>query len=530
MEHENNQSNDTVWMPKGNPWVLSIPLMTAMFMFVLDETISNVALPYMAGTFSVSHNESTWILTSYLIASGLVIPSVDFLCKKFGRNNFFLFSIVLFTVASVLCGCSRTLMQIILARFLQGLGGGAIMPLSQSIMLESFPKQDRGKAMGMFGFVIVIGPILGPVVGGWITENWSWPYIYLINLPFGIFAYFATKMLLEESPYGRKIPDVKLDSWGLTFLVFWIVTLQVVLDKGNDADWFGSAWVCWMTAVTVISCILFFVSQIKNKTNSLIDLSIMKDKNFFFGTVIQVVLMGVLMASSAILPSMLQSLMGYTSFLSGLSMMPRGAGCMTGIILSTVLAGRFSERAQVMFGLFTIGIGGLLFGQLNTQIALVNIAIPNYLFGVGLTFAMVPIINLSMITLKNAQLTNATGVQNMLKNIGGAIGTSLVTTMISRFSQKHQCMMVGYLSATNEQFIQRVNAYMGSFLPMTVDPAAAQHMAQGLLYQQLRMQSTLWAYIDTFRTFAIACFAIIPLLLLMKSIKALMAEGLIKEE
>lgn len=518
-----------VWMPKKNPWIISIPLMVSMFMFVLDETISNVALPYMAGTFSVSHNESTWILTFYLIASGLIIPCVDFLCKKFGRNNFFMFSIVLFTVASLLCGCSRSLMEIIFARFLQGLGGGAILPLAQSIMLESFPKKDRGKAMGMFGFAVVIGPILGPVIGGWITENWSWPFIYLINLPFGIFAFFASKMLLEDSPYGRKIDGVKLDTFGVIFLVFWIVTLQVVLDKGNDADWFGSTWVCWLTAISVVSCILFFISQFKNHKNALIDLDVMKDRNFFFGTVIQVVLMAVLMASSAILPSMLQSLMGYTSFLSGLSMMPRGAGCMTGVILSTILAGKVSERAQVMFGLFTIGIGGLLFGELNTQIALVNIAIPNYLFGVGLTFSMVPIINLSMITLKNSQLTNATGLQNMLKNIGGAIGTSLVTTMISRFSQKHQSMMVGFLAGTNEQFVQRVNAYAGSFLPMTVDPATATTMAHSLLYKQLLQQSTLWAYIDTFRIFAAACFIIIPLLLLMKSIKSLIAEGILEE-
>lgn len=522
--------NTEVWVPKKNPWLISTPLMIAMFMFVLDETISNVALPYMAGTFSVSHNESTWILTSYLIASGLIIPSVDFLCKRFGRNNYFLFSVILFTAASLMCGCSRSLGEIIVSRFLQGIGGGALLPLSQSMMLESFPKEDRGKAMALFGFAVVIGPILGPALGGWITENWSWPYIYLINLPFGILAFFASKALLEESPYGRKIDGVKPDTWGLIFLVFWICSLQIVLDKGNDADWFGSTWVCWLSTVSVLSCIGFFISQIKNKTNALIDLSIMQDKNFFFGTVIQIVLMAVLMASSAILPSMLQSLMGYTSFLSGLSMVPRGAGCLTGIICSAVLDGRISERSQVMFGLFAIGCGGLIFGQINLEVALIDIAIPNYLFGLGLTFSMVPIINLSMITLKNSQLTNATGVQNMLKNIGGAIGTSLVTTFISRFSQKHQYMMVGFLRDTNQAFVERVNSYAQSFLPMTVDPSAARNMAESLLYQELQLQSTLWAYIDTFRIFGAACFVIIPLLLLMKSIKSLAAEGLIVNE
>ena len=517
------------WVPSRNPWLISAPLMLAMFMFVLDETISNVALPFMAGTFSVAHNESTWVLTSYLIASGLIIPSVDFLCKKFGRNNYYLFSITLFTIASVMCGISQTLGQMIISRFLQGIGGGALLPLSQSIMLECFPKEERGRAMAFFGFGIVMGPILGPVVGGWITDNWSWPFIYFINLPFGIFCFFISKLLLEESPYGRKVEGTTLDAWGFTFLVFWIVTLQVVLDKGNDADWFGSPWICWMTFVSVISCIGFFWVQVKNKKNPLIDLSIMKDKNFLFGTIIQVVLMAVLLASAAILPSMLQRLMGYTSYLSGLSMMPRGAGCLTGIIITAIVTNKISERAMVMLGLFVIGCGGLLFGQLNLQIALIDIAFPNYLFGVGLTFAMVPIINLSMITLKNSQLTNASGVQNMLKNIGGAVGTSLVTTLISRYSQKHQMMMVGYLRDTNQAFVDRVSAYVQALQPTFVDPATTQYAAKGLLYQQLQLQAALFAYIDTFRIFAIAAFVAIPLLLLMKSVRKLNKEGALED-
>lgn len=524
------QVTEEYWRPRRNPWLISAPLMLAMFMFVLDETISNVALPFMAGTFSVAHNESTWVLTSYLIASGLIIPSVDFLCKKFGRNNYYLFSVALFTIASVMCGMSQSLVQMILSRFLQGLGGGALLPLSQSIMLECFPKEDRGRAMAFFGFGIVMGPILGPVVGGWITDNWSWPFIYFINLPFGIFCFIISKMLLEESPYGKKVDGIKLDYIGFIFLFFWIVTLQIVLDKGNDADWFGSDWICWMTLISVVSCVGFFVSQVKNKTNSLIDLSIMRDRNFLFGTLIQVVLMAVLLASAAILPSMLQRLMGYTAFLSGLSMMPRGAGCLTGIIITAIVTNKVSERTMVMLGLFIIGCGGLLFGELNLQIALIDIALPNYLFGVGLTFAMVPIINLSMITLKNSQLTNAAGVQNMLKNIGGAVGTSLVTTLISRCSQKHQIMMVGHLRDTNQAFVERVSAYMHSLLPSAVDPASAQYMAQGLLYKQLQLQSALWAYIDTFRIFAAAAFVTIPLLLLMKSVKKLNKAGLIKNE
>ncbi len=527
---EENTAQEIVWKPKKNPWIISIPLMISMLMFVLDETISNVALPYMAGTFSCSHNESTWILTFYMIASGLIIPCVDYMCKKFGRNNYFLFSVVLFTVASCMCGLSRSLPEMILSRFLQGLGGGALLPLAQSIMLECFSKEERGRAMALFGFGVIIGPIVGPALGGWITENLSWPYIYMINLPIGILAFITSKMLLEESPYGAKEAGVRLDKLGVIFLTGWIVTLQIVLDKGNDADWFGSTWVCWLSAISVISCILFFYTQLRDKDKALVNLEVGKDKNFFFGTVIQIILMGVLLGSAAILPSMLQSLFGYTSFLSGISMLPRGAGSFTGIIISALIGDKVSERLQVLVGLALIGCGGLAFGQMNLQIALIDIAFPNYLFGLGMTLAFVPLINLSMITLKNSQLTNASAFQNMLKNIGGAIGTSLVTTIISRFSQKHQYMMVGYLTGTNQNFVDRVTAYAQSFLPTTVDPATATNMAQGLMYQQLQLQATLWAYIDAFRIFAAACFMIMPLLLFMKSIRELAKEGLIVDE
>ena len=197
------------WRPKKNPWLISIPLMASVFMYALDETISNVALPYMAGSFSCSHNEATWVVTFYLIASGIIIPAVDFFCKLLGRNNFFLLSIILFTLSSFLCGVSNSLIMMVLARFLQGLGGGAILPLSQSIMMESFPKETRPQAMALFGLGVVFAPIIGPAVGGWITENWSWPYIYYINIPIGFFVLAAAKTLLEEPPYAKRQKGVK---------------------------------------------------------------------------------------------------------------------------------------------------------------------------------------------------------------------------------------------------------------------------------------------------------------------------------
>lgn len=506
--------NSDEWRPSKNPWLIAAPLMASVFMYALDETISNVALPYMAGSFSCSHNESTWVLTFYLIASGIIIPAVDFMCKLFGRKNFYLISIIIFTLASFLCGISNSLIMMVFARFLQGLGGGAILPLSQAIMMESFPKSQRPQAMALFGLGVVFAPIIGPAVGGWITDNWSWPYIYYINIPIGFMVLVASQHLLEEPPYAKKQPGVKLDALGFTFLSIWLVCLQIVLDKGNDADWFGAVWICWLTGISCVAGILFVISQLVRK-NTLVDLSVMKDRNFFFGTFIQMVLMGVMMASSAILPSMLQSMMGYTSFLSGISMVPRGAGCLTATLLNVLFLTKIGERKMVSIGLVILGIGGLAFGEINLQISLIDIAIPNFLFGLGMVMAMVPLIELSCRTLKNDQLTNASGVQNLLKNVGAAIGTSLVTTCISRFAQRHQYMMVGKLTDLNPAFSERVQHYTSAFLGNT-DFASATYAAKGLLYNQLIQQSNLWAYIDTFRLFAIASFLIAPLVFFMK--------------
>lgn len=498
-----------------NPWLSAAPVILAVFIFVLDGTIANVALPHMAGSFSATRDESIWILTSYLIASGIVIPAVDWFSKVFGRKNFFIISILLFTIASLLCGLANSMTTMVLARILQGFGGGGIVPISQAIMLESFPKNERGKAMAVFGMGIIIAPIIGPVLGGWITDNWSWPWIYFINVPFGCIAAIMCKKLLTDPPYARRQKGVKIDALGFFLLLMWIACLQVVLDKGNNADWFHATWICWLFAISCISGILFFVSQIVRK-DTLIDLSVFKDMNFLAGTAIQVVIQAVLYASIAILPQFLQSMMGYTAFLSGYSMMPRGIGSMLSMVIVANISGKVSNRLLVMIGLILIGSGGLALGFLNLQIANINIMIPNFLMGMGMGLSMIPIINLSVDTLRNDQMTNASGIQNLLKTIGGAIGTSLVATMLSRFAQIHQYMMVGKLSELNPVFIERFQSTAGA-LSQYAETSVAQYMAQTTLYKQLIQQSTLWAFIDSFRIFGLLCFIIIPLLLFIKS-------------
>ena len=511
------EEDENKYLPE-NPWLSCAPILLAVFVFVMDGTIANVALPHMAGSFSATRDESIWILTSYLIASGIVIPSVDFFSKFFGRKNFYIISILLFTLASLLCGMAQSLGQMVIFRVLQGAGGGGIVPLSQAIMMESFPKERRGTAMALFGMGVILAPIVGPMLGGWITDNWTWPWVFFINVPVGCIAAVMAKNLLFNPPYAQRVKGVKMDWLGFGLLSLWLICLQVFFDKGNNADWFNATWICWIFAISCLAAIGFFVSQIVRK-NTLVDISVFKNKEFIIGTFIQVVMMSVLYASIAILPQFLQSMMGYTAFLSGLSMMPRGLGSLTSMIICAFIADIVDKRKMVIAGLTLIGTAGLFFGFLNLQIATINIMIPNYLMGMGMGLSMIPIINLSMETLSNQQMTNASGLQNLFKNIGGAIGTSLVATFLTRFAQAHQYMMVGKLSDLNPAYIERVQTTTGALMQYT-SADVAQHMAQYAQYGTLLKQSTLWAFMDSFRIFGILCFILIPLLFLFKKSKS----------
>jgi DHA2 family multidrug resistance protein len=505
--------DDSKYLPE-NPWLSSVPTLLAVFIYVIDGTIANVALPHMAGSFSATRDESMWILTSYLIASGIIIPSVDFFSKLLGRKNFYIISILLFTIASMLCGMAKNLGEMVIFRILQGAGGGGILPISQALMMESFPKEKRGTAMSIFGMGVILAPIIGPVLGGWITDNWSWPWIFYINVPFGCLAAILAQKLLFNPPYSQRQRGVKLDGLGFFFLTIWLLFLQVFFDKGNNADWFNARWICWVFGISCVAGICFFVSQIVRK-NTLVDLSVFKDRNFVIGTIIQVVMQAVLYASLAILPQFLQSMMGYTAFLSGYSMMPRGLGSLTAMIICAFIADKVDKRMLVCIGLFLLGSAGIVFGFLNLQIASLNIMIPNYIMGLGMGLSMVPIINLSLETLSNVQMTNATGLQNLLKNIGSAIGTSLVATMLTRFAQVHQFMMVGNLSELNNAFVERVQTTTAALLPYA-HVSLAKNMAEYSQYGTLLKQSNLWAFMDSFRIFGLMCFVLIPLLFLFK--------------
>lgn len=502
------------WQLPKNPWPATIAVMLATFIFVLDSTIANVALPHMAGSFSSSNEEALWILTSYMIASGIILPSVAWFSGVFGRKKFFITCVIIFTIASFLCGLATTLDQMILARILQGLGGGAIIPIAQAILLENFPLEKRRMAMSVFGIGVIIAPIIGPVLGGWITDNYSWHWIFYINVPLGFLAAALTNMFVEDPPYARKKDGQKIDYVGFGFLISWLVCLQLVLDNGQNNDWFSSTWICWTFAASMVSMVAFVFSQLVNP-KSIIDLRVFKDRNFTFGTILLVSVMAVLYASIAIMPLFLQNLLKYSAFLSGYSMMPRGIGSVVAIVVSGLFTKGIDDRILIGIGLLCLGVASMMFGGSNLQISMINIIIPNFIYGCGMGLCMISLSTISVATLSNEKMTNATGIQALLKNIGGAVGMSIVATMLSRFSQAHQFNMVGYLNPLNPVFKAKVAAMTGALAKYS-HVTVAGHRADFLMYGELLKQSTLWAFMDAFRIFGLICFLIIPILFLMK--------------
>lgn len=491
--------------------------MFAAFMFALDETIANIALPHIAGSFSVSSQESIWILTSYLIASCLTVPMLDWLCRLVGRKNIFILMVSIFTVSSFVCGISTSMPLMLIGRFFQGFGGGLLLPIAQAIVMENFKGKDLTTAITIFGLIVIVAPIIGPVLGGWITENYSWHWIFFMNIPIGAFIVTMAKTLIVDPPYAQKQKNVKTDWWGLIFLIMFAVAFEIMMDKGNDEDWFNSVFICRLTVIWIIGLIGFIISQIKGK-ETLVRLNVLTNWNFTMGTICITVMNAILLGSLAMIPQFMQTMMGYDAYTSGLSMMPRGIGCMIGLILNKYLQMKVDVRFFASVGILLLSIGSWLLGDINLEISQSSIFIPNILFGIGMTIAMIPLVSFSCLTVPPKEMSNASGLQNFIKTIGGAIGTSLVATFISRFSQIHQSMLVKNLTDTNSIYLERLSAYASAFAQST-DLNTANFMGQNILYNQLLKQARLWAYIDSFRICAVWGLAIILLIFLMKTNK-----------
>src|ERR1700736_5989709 len=421
----------------GNPWLVAIAVMLATFMEVLDTSIAAVALPYIAGSLSGTNDEATWVLTSYLVAKALILPAGSGRSLRFGRKRFLITCIVIFTISSFACGVSTSLVWILIARAVQGAGGGALQPLSQSILLETFPPQKRGLAMAAFGLGVVVAPVLGPTLGGWLTDAYSWRWAFYINIPVGVFAIFMISRYVVDPPYIKEAHPGKFDGIGLGLLAIWLGCLQIILDKGQEDDWFGATWIRGATAILLTSFVSFLIREFRHK-QPLVNLRVFRHRNFAIGCVLIGLFGAGIYALVTLLPLFYQELMGYTALAAGWAVSPRGIGAILAMPMIGYLTAKIDNRLLIAFGFCLFVVTSIWFSQVNLSIGQWSLLWPVVLSGFGSGCVFVPLSTTTMAFLKNEEIGNASGLYNLMRNIGGSIGISIVNTIVARHEQLHR--------------------------------------------------------------------------------------------
>lgn len=486
-------------------------------MEVLDTSIAAVILPHIAGSLSSTTDEATWVLTSYLVANAVILPASGWFALRFGRRNFLLFCISLFTLASFFCGAAQNLGMILFARAVQGAGGGALQPLSQSILLESFPREKRGQAMAAFALGVVVAPVLGPTLGGWLTDQYSWRWAFYINIPIGVLATFLIMRFVKDPPYIQNAKPGKIDGIGLGLLAVWIGTLQVILDKGQEVDWFGTTWIRWAAVVLVIALAVFLIRELVVK-NPIVNLRIFKDRNFAVGCILIGAFGAVIYGLVTLLPLFYQTLLNYTASAAGLAVSPRGIGAILVMPIIGILTAKMDNRYLVATGFALFGWCAWWVSNLTLDIAQWSLLWPIVLSGSAMGLIFVPLSTTAVGTLTNEQIGNASGLYNFLRNVGGSIGISLVDTLLSRRQQVHRSELSRYISPGGvvHQTMLRLQAYMS----LHTGPRLAKLRAYAILQNGLDRQSVLYAYVDDLRYMALVCALCLPIVFLLRPVKA----------
>ncbi len=518
MNPEQAGGDNQEWTPAANPVMIALAVVLAAFIEVLDTTIISVAQPYVAGSLAATNEEATWVLTSYLVANAIILPASGWLAIRFGRKRFLMACTAIFIAASFLCGIAPSMGFLVAARVLQGLGGGALQPIAQAVLIESFPGKKRGMAMAAFGFAVVFAPVLGPTLGGWLTDHYSWRWVFNINIPIGLFALWMMGKYLEDPPYIKHAKVGAIDSIGFGLLALWLATLQIVLDKGQSSDWFATPWIRWFALVSAASLIALVVREMKAR-EPIVDLRAFLDRNFWVGTSIIALVSASMYGSLTVLPLFLQNLMGYTSEGAGWATAPRGIGAMIGMPLVGILMSRVDGRWLTVSGIGMFGLSTFWISRLSLEAGMSNIAWPNVLQGLGMGFIFVPVMSLAMATLPNSKIGNASGIFNLARNLGGSVGIAISTTFITRFAQTFQSQLVGKLTPMDPVFQEHLGAATAKLTPLVGAPQAAQQ-AKGLIYGAVLQQANYQAFMAVFAWSALFITLLILTPLLMKKVTA----------
>jgi DHA2 family multidrug resistance protein len=504
------------WTPSVSPWLIAASVMLATFMEVLDTSIASVTLPHIAGSVSASTSEATWVLTSYLVSNAIVLPSSSWFGQRFGRKRFLIFCIIVFTVSSFLCGAATSLGWILIARTIQGAGGGALQPISQAILLESFPPEKRGLAMAIFALGVVVAPVLGPTLGGWLTDQYSWRWAFYINVPVGVLAVFMISRFIEDPPYIKSAKPGRIDAIGLGLLAVWLGALQIILDKGQEDDWFGAEWIRWAAAILIISFVAFLIRELVIK-NPVVKLSVFKNRNFAFGCVIIFLLGAVIYGLVTILPLFYQTVLNYTASAAGFAVSPRGLGAIAIMPAAAFLSSRIDNRWLIAVGFSVLGATAIWMAHLTLDISQWSLTWPIILSGVGSGLVFVTLSTLAMGTLRKDELGNASGLFNLFRNIGGSVGISVVNTIVARHSQSHRSELSHHFNGG--LWFHNALAGIQHLTSTHAISSIARLRAYAILQNLLDRQSLVYSYVDDLRYMALLCFLCAPVVFFAKRVK-----------
>jgi MFS transporter, DHA2 family, multidrug resistance protein len=495
-----------VWRPRFNPWLIAVVVALAAFMEVLDTSIANVALPYMAGNLGASNDQSTWVLTSYLVSNAIILPMTGWLAGAFGRKRFFMSCLAIFTVSSLLCGFAPSLGFLLLFRVLQGAGGGGLQPMAQAILADTFPPEKRGLAFALYSITAIIAPTIGPTLGGWITFNYSWRWIFFINLPVGVFTWFLVRRFVDDPPYLQRLKKggVKLDYIGIALLTVGVGSLQILLDKGQEDDWFGSRFITSLIIASAVCLISLVIWEWFAKA-PIIDVRMFKSFNFASASLMLFVLGILLFSSLVLMPQFLQTLLGYTSELAGLAL---SAGGLV-LLIETPFVGQLTTKVQarrlIAFGWLGLAVA-MVYSTMRIDLQMsFNAAVWLRVSQVvGLGFLFTPINLVAYLGVPAERNNSVAGIANFMRNMGSSVGTSLVTTLIARRSQFHQLRLVEKARIDNPNFANSAQGLTQHFSSMGLGRHEAHATAYAQIYRAVQAQAASLAYIDTFMVLCVA--------------------------
>ena len=506
------------WRPKFNPWLIALTVTLASFMEVLDTSIANVALPHIAGNLSASEDESTWVLTSYLVSNAIILPLSGWFSFLIGRKNFYMVCVAVFTLSSLACGLAPSLAMLVLFRIIQGIGGGGLQPSEQAILADTFLPSQRGMAFAIYGIAVVTAPAIGPTLGGWITDNFDWRWIFFINIPVGLVSLFLTSFMVQDPPYfeaerkKRKMRGLRVDYWGIIFIAIGLGFLQIVLDKGERDDWWASDFIRFCTVLSIAGLVLAVYWEVTNK-DPVVDLSLLKDRNFAVAAFLMFMVGVVLLGSTVLIPQYLQLVMGYSATSAGLAISPGGVLVMVMLPFVGFALGKIEARWIIALGLLITGLALIYMTTFDTDMDYAHAVRARCFQAAGLACLFVPINTVAYAFVPRNKNNAASGLVNLARNIGGSFGISLVTTLLARRSQFHQSRLVENATALNPIFNNALNSARQAV------GAANPNTPYAMLLRRLQQQADTLSYIDCFYSLGVAFLMLIPLIFLMKKTK-----------